>query len=76
MTANIARTATRALAAAVLPTLKGILRKGLDTALQEDRGLAAGLYLYKGAMVNETLGATLEIPTVELQQLIDRGDEQ
>ena len=76
MTANIARTATRALAAAVLPTLKDILRKGLDTALREDPGLAAGLYLYKGEMVNETLGATLGIPTVELQQLIDRGDEQ
>ena len=70
MTANFARTASRAMANAVLPTLKDILRKGLKTALQEDAGLAAGLYLYQGRMANEEVGATLGIPAVPLGQLI------
>ncbi len=74
MTANLARTASRALANAVLPTLKDVLRKGLAQALAEDPGLAAGVYLYRGRMVNEKVGATLGIPTVSLTQLLDRGN--
>ncbi len=74
MTANIARTASRALANAVLPTLKDMLRKGLAGALQDDVGLAAGVYLYRGQMVNEKVGATLGIPTVPLGRLIDGSD--
>jgi alanine dehydrogenase len=71
MTANIARTASRALANAVLPTLKEVLRKGLRDALRDDPGLAAGVYLYEGRMVNEKVGATLGIPATPLQQLLD-----
>ncbi len=74
MTANLARTASRALANAVLPTLKDVLRKGLARALAEDPGLAAGVYLYRGKMVNEKVGATLGVHTVPLAQLLDRGD--
>ena len=62
MTANIARTASRALANAVLPTLRALSRKGLAAALREDPGLAAGLYIYEGRLVNEKVGATLGIP--------------
>lgn len=71
MTANIARTASRALANAVLPTLKEVLRKGLRDALRDDPGLAAGVYLYEGQMVNEKVGATLAIPATPLQRLLD-----
>ncbi|UCC48688.1 MAG: alanine dehydrogenase [Gemmatimonadota bacterium] len=74
MTANIARTASRALANAVLPTLKSILRKGLDGALRDDPCLAAGLYLYEGRMVNEKVGGILHIPAVPLQRLLDRSE--
>lgn len=74
MTANLARTASRALANAVLPTLKDVLRRGLAQALADDPGLAAGVYLYQGRMVNEKVGATLGIPNVPLAQLLDRGN--
>ncbi len=73
MTANIARTASRALANAVLPTIKNMLRKGLSSALNEDPGFAAGVYMYQGRMVNEKVGATLGIPTVPLAKLIHKG---
>lgn len=71
MTANIARTASRALSNAVLPTLKNILRNGLGAALRDDPGLAAGVYLYAGRMVNDKVGATLNIPAVPLARLIE-----
>ncbi len=70
MTANIARTASRALANAVLPTIKDILRKGLSAAVGEDPGLAAGVYVYEGQMVNEKVGDILGIDTVPLARLI------
>ncbi len=70
MTANIARTASRALANAVLPTIKDILRKGLSTAVSEDPCLAAGVYVYEGQMVNEKVGDILGIDTVPLARLI------
>ncbi len=73
MTANLARTASRALANAVLPTIKDVLRKGLARALADDPGLAAGVYLYRGRMVNEKVGATLGMPTVPLAEALDRG---
>ncbi len=74
MTANIARTASRALANAVLPTLKDVVRKGLSGALRDDPCLAAGLYLYEGRMVNEKVGGILHIPAVPLQRLLDRSE--
>jgi alanine dehydrogenase len=73
MTANIARTASRALANAVLPTLKDILRKGLGGALRDDPGLAAGVYLYQGQLVNEKVGAIMNINSTPLAQLIHEG---
>jgi alanine dehydrogenase len=72
MTANIARTASRALANAVLPTLKNMLRNGLRAALSEP-GLAKGVYMYEGRLVNEQVGAILGLPTVPLADLVDKG---
>jgi alanine dehydrogenase len=57
MTANIARTASRALVNATLPYLMDLAGKGLERALSEDDGLAAGLYLYRGKLVNENVAA-------------------
>lgn len=72
MTANIARTASRALANAVLPTLKNLLRVGVREALR-DPGLAKGVYMYEGQMVNEMVGSILGLPTVPLEDLIGVG---
>jgi alanine dehydrogenase len=77
MTANIARTASRALSNAVLPTIKDIVRKGLSQAITEDPGLAAGLYLYRGHMVNEKVSALLDTKAESLAELIiQEGDER
>ena len=70
MTANLARTASRALANAALPPLREFMRKGIAGALHDDPGLAAGVYVYNGQMVNEKVGAVLSIPAVPLHDLI------
>jgi alanine dehydrogenase len=71
MTANVARTASRALANAALPTLRNILRNGLKDALRQDAGLRAGVYLYQGHMVNEKVGGALGIAAQPLTELIN-----
>ncbi len=77
MTANIARTASRALSNAVLPTIKDIVRKGLSKAILDDPGLAAGLYLYRGHLVNEKVAALLGTKAESLPELlIAKGDER
>jgi alanine dehydrogenase len=76
LTANIARTASRALANAALPHLVEIASKGRDVALQSNPGLAAGVYLYKGKLVSRRVGETLGIPTESLTELLGEGDAQ
>jgi alanine dehydrogenase len=70
MTANIARTASRALANAAMPYLDELACRGLETVLRDDRGLAAGVYMYKGKMVKEGVGATLDLPAAPLERLL------
>ncbi len=70
MTANIARTASRALANAAMPYLGALVCRGLETALREDRGLAAGVYMYRGQMVKEGIGTTADLPAVPLESLL------
>ncbi len=74
MTANIARTASRALASAALPYLIELTGRGVNQALRDDPGLAEGVYLYRGKMVQEVVGATLGISTASLPVLLDRGE--
>ncbi|MCB9892256.1 MAG: alanine dehydrogenase [Planctomycetes bacterium] len=64
MTSNVPRTASRALANAALPYIENIATRSLETALQQDPGLAAGVLLYRGEMVNEKVGRTLGVTTV------------
>jgi alanine dehydrogenase len=70
MTANIARTASRALANAALPYITALSSRGLEEVLREDPGLASGVYMYRGKMVNEGAGSTLGIRTTPLCQLL------
>jgi alanine dehydrogenase len=76
MTANIPRTASRALANAALPTVKDMIRKGIAGALREDPGLRAGVYLYEGQLVNEKVGRALDIPAVPLETLLGESAER
>ena len=70
MTANIARTASRALANAAMPYVEELACRGLETVLRENRGLAAGVYMYRGKMVKTGIGATLDLPAASLETLL------
>ena len=75
MTANVARTASRALADALQGLLDEIVGKGVAGALRDDSGLAAGTYLYRGNVVQGSLAAALGLPVASLVDLLaaDRG---
>jgi alanine dehydrogenase len=70
MTANIARTASRALANAAIPYIVELSSRGVEEILREDPGLAAGVYMYQGKIVKEGIGSILGIPALPLAQLL------
>jgi alanine dehydrogenase len=67
MTANLARSASRALANALLPHALNLAGRGAAEALLHDPGLARGAYLVAGQMVNPLAGAALGVPAVPLE---------
>lgn len=73
MTASIARTASRALAHAALPYLLQLAGKGLDRALAENAGLAAGTSLYRGKVAQRTLGQALGVEATPIDRLVGGG---
>lgn len=73
MTANIPRTASRALANTALPYVIRMAGQGVRRSLREDPGLAAGVYLYGGRMVQQGVGEALGIEVARLSDLIE-GD--
>lgn len=75
MTANIARTATRALANAAMPFVLEIAEKGLEAAIRADPGLASGIYIYRGKLINEGLAQALGVPAGKLDELLSAGTE-
>jgi len=70
MTAGIPRTASRALANAAMPYIEALADAGPDEALRADPGLAAGVYMYRGSIVNERVGGALRIETTPLARLL------
>jgi alanine dehydrogenase len=69
MTANVARTASRALSDAVLGPVAS-LAAGVDAALRADPGLAAGVCLYRGRLVQPQLAESLGSPPERLADLL------
>jgi alanine dehydrogenase len=70
MTANVARTASRALSNAALDyvqALGGLDGRRLDDYLRGEPGLRAGVYIFRGKLVQERVGETLGIPTSSLE---------
>ncbi len=57
MTANIPRTASKALTLAHIGYLERIARTGLETALRDSPALARGTYMYRGTVTKETIGS-------------------
>jgi len=70
MTAGIPRTASRALANASMPYLTAVADAGLDAALRADAGLAAGVYMYRGRIVNERVGGALRLESTPLSKVL------
>jgi alanine dehydrogenase len=74
MTANVARTASRVLSDAVLGLVSALAGQGLEATLRGDPGLAAGVYLYRGRLVNEPLARSLGAPPTPLSALLPREE--
>jgi len=74
MTASIARSASRALATATHAYLVRLAELGLEKALAADPGLAQGIYMANGKMVNATAGSALGIPVVGLAEALEKGN--
>ncbi len=70
MTANIARTASRALSDTVLAPLSQIAEKGVEGALRDNPGLAAGVYLYNGKVVNPQVAAAQRMSAANLHAIM------
>lgn len=62
ITANIARTASRAMANAAIPYVAEMADRGVEAALAAHRGLASGMYLYRGRLVNLEVSQALDLP--------------
>ena len=52
MPSAVARTASLAMTHAALPYVFALAHKGVDFSLRDDKGLAAGLYMYHGEMAH------------------------
>jgi alanine dehydrogenase len=76
MTSNVARTASRAMADAVLPYVLEIAEHGLEAALARDAGLARGVYLYGGRVVHEAVARLLGAPATPLADLLGKAGER
>lgn len=70
MTADIARTASRALASAALPYVTRLADLGVEEALRRDPGLARGVYLYQGRLVHSLVAEVLGLPAERLEDLL------
>ncbi len=64
MPALVARTATRALAAATLARVRALADLGIAGALEADHGLAAGLMVWEGAIAHRGLARDAGIPAI------------
>jgi alanine dehydrogenase len=70
MASAVARTASMALSQSALGFIQALACQGLDAALQEVKGLAAGLYVHRGRLVSASVAHALKIdceaaPTAE-----------
>jgi alanine dehydrogenase len=70
MTANVARTASRALSDTLLRPVTALAEQGVEAALRADPGLAAGVSVYRGAVVNPQLARIVGTSTERLEKLL------
>jgi alanine dehydrogenase len=70
MTANVARTASRALSDSLQAPLAELVSKGAAQSLRDNPGLAAGTYLYQGHVTHGPLAAAHELAVAPLPNLL------
>ena len=70
ITAVVPKIASQAFSAALMPFLLKISEKGLEKAVLEDPGLAKGMSIYKGHVVNESLAESTGLPMTNLSEKI------
>lgn len=70
MTTNVPRTASRSLTIASITHLLTLADAGLDKALTFHPGLARGVYLYRGKIVNEAAARSLGLDHSMLEDLL------
>ncbi len=70
MTANAPRAASRGLALAALPHITRLAEDGIEAALKADPGLARGVYMHRGKMVNQVAADALGLPASRLADLL------
>ncbi len=70
MTAAVPRTASRALTIAALPYITKLIEHGVAPALASDAGLARGVYIYKGELINENVAWVMGGKPVRLADLL------
>ncbi len=68
MPAAVARAASAALSAAVLPCVQALAGKGIARALREDAGLRAGVLLWQGRFTHEGIAAESGRPFAPLTE--------
>ncbi|MCS7315264.1 MAG: alanine dehydrogenase [Bryobacterales bacterium] len=73
MTADMGRSASIAIAQALMPYVLTLADRGIEGALRSSSALARGVYLYRGDCVQPRLAAAWNVPCHELQQLLDAG---
>jgi len=75
MTANVARTASRALASAALPYILDVVARGEREAFRSKPGLAQGVYLHRGTLVNPRTAETFGLEAHSIEALLLGGEE-
>ncbi len=73
MPSNVGRTATYALANAVLPFIRMVADNGPEKAFADDVGLAKGVYTFDGHVTNEPVGKRFDVKTRKLADLLKGG---
>ena len=70
MTTNVPRTASRALTIGALPWVMELAEKGVEAAVRNDSGLARGVYMFDGRVVNEAAAHALGVQHEELGRIL------
>jgi len=70
MASAVARTASLALTGALLPSVRALAGSGIESALVNERGLAAATYVYRGRLVSAAVARSFDVPWEPLAALL------